>query len=112
MVDLIEKARQLAEDIAASPQAQAVKQAREKLNANPEAAKLYKEFQQHARKVAELEAANKPIEVEDKQKLRRLQEQLVANDEVKELTSAQVEYVDLMRQVNQALGAKLQELEA
>lgn len=108
---IIELAERLGKAIAESPQAKALREAQDALEKDEQVSGWVRSYREQGEKMARLEQENKPIEVEDKQKLRQLQEQLVANDEVKELTSAQVEYVDLMRQVNQALGAKLQELE-
>ena len=64
-----------------------------------------------AQKVEQLEHENKPVEVDDKHKLRDLHDTLVANDLFKRFTAAQVEYVDLMRQVNQTLRKQLAEVE-
>ncbi len=72
---------------------------------------MLKQYQEQSLKIEQLEHENKPVEVEDKHRLRELHEKLVASDVFKRFTGAQVEYVDLMRQVNQALRRQLAEVE-
>ena len=64
-----------------------------------------------AASVALLEQDNKPIEVEDKHKLKDFEEKLLGRPEFKGFTAAQVEYVDMMRKVNEAIHKQLAEVE-
>jgi cell fate (sporulation/competence/biofilm development) regulator YlbF (YheA/YmcA/DUF963 family) len=108
-VDAItELAERLGKQIAESPQARSLRDAREAFNRDKELTQLLKDFQAQSEKVAKLEADNKPIEVEDKHRLGALRERLLADDRFKALTAAQMEYVDLMRKVNAAMGKHLQ----
>ncbi len=102
-----ELASRLGKTIAASPEATALRAAREGLDAQPEVAKLLADFQAQSAKVQQLEAENKPIEVDDKHALQALQDKLVASEVFKKYTAAQVNYIDLMRQVNQAIQTEL-----
>ncbi len=106
---IIEQAKKLGKAIAGSPQAAALRAARAEIDKHDDVKKTLSEFQQHIQKVARLEEENKPIEVEDKHKLQELQDRLLASDVFKKFTEAQVEYVDLMRKVNQALQEQLGE---
>jgi len=111
MSAILELARRLGKEIANSPEATALRTARAELDKDEEAPKLLKDYQARAEKIAKLEQENKPVEVEDKHKLRELHEKLVASGSFKQFTAAQVEYIDLMRKVNEALRQNLAETE-
>ena len=111
MSAITELASRLGKTIAASPEAAALKTARDGLNSQPDVAKLLTDLQAQSAKVQQLEAENKPIEVDDKHALQSLQEQLAASDVFKKYTAAQVNYIDLMRQVNQAIQTELTTVE-
>ncbi len=107
MQAILALAERLGKSIADSPQAKALRDARGQLNSNPDIIKTLDEYRQQADKVGKLEQENKPIEVADKQKLQQLQGQLVSDEVFKTFTAAQVEYVDIMRQVNETLRKEL-----
>ena len=111
MTASIELARRLGKAIADSPQGAAFRAARQELNAQPDVQKTLQDYQQQAEKIGQLEAEQKPVEVVDKHRLQELNDNLVASEVFKKFTAAQVEYVDLMRKVNQALQAELAETE-
>jgi len=108
---IIQLAERLGKAIANSPQAMSLRTAREELDEQEDLSKMLTEFQEQAEKVARLERENKPIEVEDKRRLRELQDKLVASETFKRFTASQLEYVDLMRKVNEALRGQLMETE-
>ena len=108
---IIELAGRLGRAVADSPQAATLRAARDEMNKQPELDQLLKEFQAQSEKVATLQRDNKPIEVEDKHKLQELQDKLVASETFKKFTAAQVEYIDLMRKVNQAIQKRLSDTE-
>ena len=107
MQHIVELAERLGKAIAESPQTQALNAARAKMNANAETVQILADYQGHVEKVAQLESDNRPIEVEDKQKLKGYEESLLGRAEFKAFTAAQVEYVDLMRKVNDAMHKQL-----
>jgi len=111
MSDVIELAERLGKSIANSPQSAALAAAREAVNKEADLSALLKEFQAQAEKVARLEAQQKPVEVDDKHKLNDLQAKLAASETFKKYTAAQVEYVDLMRRVNEAIGRQMGDAE-
>ena len=112
MSAIIELSRRLGQAIADSPQAAAMRTAREEMNKDAAASQLLKDFREHADKIARLEDENKPIEVADKQKFRDLQARLASSEAFKKYTAAQVEYIDLMRKVNVALEQQLSATES
>lgn len=111
MSDILDMATKLGKAISESPQAIKLREVRKELDAHKDVLDTLKAYQQQADKLGQLEHENKPVEVEDKHKLRDLHEKLVASEVFKRFTAAQVDYVDLMRQVNQALRKQLAEVE-
>ena len=107
MDQIIQLAERLGKAIAESPAAVRLTKASKAMNDQPELSQLLKDFQAQTEKVAALEAENKPIEVDDKRKLKELNDKLLASEIFKEFTAAQVDYVDLMRKVNQTLQKQL-----
>ena len=105
---IVELARRLGKAIADSPASAALHAARKAVTEHPEAGRLFKEFQDQSLKIAKLESEEKPVEVDDKHKLRDLHEKLIATEEFKKYTAAQVEYADLMRQVSEAIQLELE----
>lgn len=111
MDQIIELAGRLGKSIAQSPQAEKLRAARAELDAREDVRNLLAEYQQHSDKIAELQEQNKPIEVDDKHRLQDLHERLIGNEVFKQFTSAQFDYVDLMRKVNQAIADQLGDTE-
>ena len=111
MSDILQLAEQLGKAIASSPQVVKLHNAQKALDAEPDAARTLKEYQQQADKVAQLEAEQKPVEPEDKRKLQELHDNLVASDTFKAFTVAQVDYVDLMRNVNDTIRKNLEDVD-
>ena len=111
MSAITELAERLGRAIADSPQAVRLRAVRDEMKKQPEIDRLLKEFQAQSEKVATLQRDNKPIEVGDKHKLQELQDKLVASETFKKFTAAQVEYIDLMRKVNEAIQKRLGDTE-
>jgi cell fate (sporulation/competence/biofilm development) regulator YlbF (YheA/YmcA/DUF963 family) len=109
--DITQLAQKLGEAISQSPQALALRGAKKQLDAQPEVKKLMEDLRRQSQRVDELERAKKPVEVEDKHKLQETNDKLVANEVFKKYMAAQVEYVDLMRKVNGALGKAIADVE-
>jgi len=107
MNHIIELAERLGKAIADCPQAAGLRAAREELNNHQDLKKLFEDYQQQALKIATLEREQKTIEVEDKHLLQQLEDKLLASEVFKKFTAAQVEYVDVMRKVNEALQKPL-----
>ena len=111
MAAIIELAERLGKLIADSPQAAALRAARDRMDQHPDVGKMLEDFRDQQDKIARLEAENKPVEVDEKHRLQDLHAKLVGSEAFKQLTAAQVEYVDLMRKVNEAIGRHLGDTE-
>ena len=104
-------AEKLGEAIAQSPQAAALRNARDAVSKEKDLTDLLQQYREQINKISKLEEEKTPVEVEDKHKLSELQTKLFASEPFKKFTAAQVEYVDLMRKVNDVLRKQLMETE-
>ena len=111
MSAILELARRLGKAIAESSEAAELRAAAEKLNADEALGETLKAYQEQHEKVADLRQANKPIEVDDKHKLSELEDRLASSEVFKRFTAAQVEFVDVMRKVSEAMHADLSDIE-
>lgn len=111
MSQIISLAEQLGKDIAQSPQAAALRAARAELNKQADLIQLLKDYQAQTEKIARAEHEGKPVEVGDKHKLADIHGKLVASEIFKRFTAAQVEYIDLLRKVNDVMRQNLLDTE-
>ncbi len=107
MNDLIKLARELGRKMAEHERAQLLWKAQRAVNEDTEAIALLEDYQKQAEKIQKLENENKPIEVEDKHKLREIEENISLNDKLRELTRRQVDFVEMTRKVKQTIDAEL-----
>ena len=108
---VLDLAERLGKAIAGSSEATELRAAAGELNADEAVGRAMKAYQEQHEKVARLRQENKPIEVDDKRKLADLEEQVASSETFKRFSAAQVEFVDLMRKVNDAMHAELEEVE-
>jgi len=76
------------------------------LQADVEAQRLLNDYQRHMAKIAEKETKGDPIEVEDKRRLEDLQGQVVTHSTLRDLQVSQMDYLDLMRQVDEMISGR------
>ena len=74
------------------------------LDADTDAQRLMNDLNRHNQTLAEKQAEGKPIEVDDKRKLQELQQNVAMNAILRDLQMAQMDYVDLMRKVDERIG--------
>lgn len=109
MDEIIKLAAELGARIAADARAEAYAAAVTAVNADPDARQLIEAFQTQAQKMAELEAAGKPIEPEDKRQLLTFQQKIAGHNTLKALQKAEVDYLQLMNHVQQAMERPISE---
>lgn len=102
--EVLAAARDLGELIAKHEAAQKVEEVMKKLEADVEAQRLLNDLNRHVATLAEKESSNQPIEVEDKRKLETLQGGVSRNVVLRDFQMVQMDYVDLMRKVDQAIS--------
>ena len=112
MAEINELAEQLGKAIAQSAQAANLHTARTAVSGQADLTQLLKDYQVQSEKIARLEHEHKPVEVDDKRKLQELHSKLIASEVFKKFTAAQVEYIDLLRRVNETIRKNLAEIEA
>jgi len=107
MEQLIEMAKRLGQRIAAHERTLLLKEAQKAVNEDAEAGGLIKQYQQQAEKISQLGREQKPVEVADKHKLREIEQEISANEKLKELTHRQMDFVEMMHKVKQTLDDEL-----
>ena len=105
--NVAELAEKLGQAMANSKAAKDYRQARQAADADPEAQAQLKAYQEHLELLARKQQENRPIEVEDKHKLRALREKLAGNEKLKALMAVEVDYRDMTLQVTDILGKHL-----
>jgi len=108
MESLVEMAGRLGKQIAAHERTQSLKQAQEAVNSNDEARTLIGSYQQQLQRIQSLEQQQQPIEIADKHKLQEIEQKISLNDQIKELTRRQADFVELMGRIKQAIDDELQ----
>ncbi len=71
-----------------------------------DAQRLLNDYQRQMAKIGEKEAHQQPIEVEDKHRLESLQGQVMRHEKLRELQITQMDYLDLMRRVDEAIAGE------
>jgi len=104
---LLDQARLLGKAIAAHPRIRAYDEAQRALQNDADARKLLDEYQQAVRRIHELEAQRKPIEPEDKRRLADCEQRMASNEALQTFVRTQVDYLDLMHRINQAMEEPL-----
>jgi len=111
MEDIANLAEQLGKAIAGSQQAVNLRETRKAMGGEEGLEETMKQYQQKAEQLQQKAQQSQPIEPAEKQEFEGLQNKLTASEGFKSFTQAQVEYVDLMRKVNQTLQKQLAEVE-
>ncbi len=107
MKDMIETAQQLGKAIAASDRFKAVAGAREKIDADKALHADMEALDELGLKIAQLEKEVKPVEPEDKHRLRELQEKVTGHVALQELARVEADFAELMNRVNSAIHSQL-----
>jgi len=103
MEKIIEMAKKLGEKVREHERYLALRRAEKKVMGDEAAKKVQDDLERQLTKVYKLEKEQKPIEVEDKHELARLQEAARTSPELQELLKAQADYFELMNNVNNAI---------
>lgn len=104
---IAELAEKLGAAMAQSKAVRDFKQAQQESGKDSAAQALLKDYQSHLESLARKQQEGKPIEVAEKHKLRELQEKMAGNSKLKARMAAEVEYWDMVQQVNNILSKHL-----
>jgi len=81
----------------------------ERLQEDTEAQRLMTDHNRLVQKLSEKQMNNEPIEVEEKRQLQATQDKVVRHPLLSEFQMVQMDYVDLMRQVDEAMAGESSE---
>ena len=104
---ILSEADKLGQLVAQHPAVEKYKQAQKAVADDAEANRAMMEFERQLDTLGRQEAAGMPITDAQRQQLEAVQSRIVSNIKVKALNMAQVEFVDLLRKVNQAVQSKV-----
>jgi len=104
--EILDAARALGKRIATHDAARKFEECLTKLGADRDAQRLLNDLNRHTGLVAEKEQKGQPIEVDDKRKLEKLQSEVVQNSVLREFQILQMDYLDLMRKVDEAISVR------
>jgi cell fate (sporulation/competence/biofilm development) regulator YlbF (YheA/YmcA/DUF963 family) len=110
MEKIFELAKQLGESLAEHPIGKRYHGAKDILDADSSAKTLIQEYEQIVVKLGQKEKQGKPIEPEEKRMLTDLQSKLAGNESVKKWMESQVEYMNLLRQINDQVMKEVQDV--
>jgi cell fate (sporulation/competence/biofilm development) regulator YlbF (YheA/YmcA/DUF963 family) len=104
---ILSEAEKLGQLVASHPAVEKYKQAQKALTDDPDASRSLAEFDRQLENLARQEQTGMPVTDAQRQQLESLQSRIVTNIKVKALNMAQVEFIDLLRKVNQAIQSKV-----
>jgi len=107
---LIAEAEKLGNLVAQHPAVDKYKQAQKAVTDDPDAGRAMAEFERQLDTLGRQEQSGMGITDAQRQQLENLQSRIVSNIKVKALNLAQVEFIDLLRKVNQTIQAKVVDL--
>jgi cell fate (sporulation/competence/biofilm development) regulator YlbF (YheA/YmcA/DUF963 family) len=101
--EILSLARQLGEAISRHPRYAKLREADERVRGDKSATDALDAYNKAAEELSRKERSGRPIEVEDKRRLRSLQETVAANETVKAFMVSQADYAEMMRKMNDAI---------
>lgn len=101
--EILKAAAALGELISSHDAAKKLESVARSLQGDIEAQRILNDFNRAMQAVAEKEAAGQPIEVADKKKVENLQGAVIRNPVLRQFQTAQMDYLDLMRRVDEAI---------
>ena len=106
---ILAEADKLGQLVAQHPAIERYKQAQKAVADDPDANRAMADFEQQLEKLSRQEQSGMPVTDAQRQQLEAVQSRIVSNIKVKALNMANVEFVDLLRKVNQAIQGKVAE---
>ena len=104
---ILDEANKLADLVAQHPAVESYRKAQKAVSDDPDAGRSLAEFDRTLETLARQEAQGMPVTDAQRSQLESLQNRIVSNIKVKALNMAQVEFIDLLRKVNQAVLSKI-----
>ena len=109
---IIAEAEKLGNLVAQHPAIEKYKSAQKAVADDPDAGRAMAEFQKQIETLARQEQSGMGITDAQRTQLENLQSRIVSNIKVKALNMAEVEFIDLLRRVNQTIQGKVVDLQS
>ena len=104
---ILAEADKLGQLVAQHPAVEKYKSAQKAVADDPDANRTMAEFERQLESLARQEATGMPVTDAQRSQLEAVQSRIVSNIKVKALNMAQVEFIDLLRKVNQTIQGKV-----
>lgn len=101
--EILDAAKKIGQMVTEHDAAQKLEAAIKALDNDADAKQSMGAFNQHLQALAAKEASGQPIEVEDKRTLETLQQAVVMNIHLRNFQTAQMDYVDLLRKIDEQI---------
>jgi len=108
---IIDSADKLGLLLSEHPTVERFRQAQKTVAEDPDASRLFAEFDRQIETLGRQEQSGMPLTDAQRTQLESLQARIVSHIKIKALNLAQVEFVDLLRKVSQAVHKPLQDVE-
>jgi cell fate (sporulation/competence/biofilm development) regulator YlbF (YheA/YmcA/DUF963 family) len=108
---ILADADKLGQQVAQHPAVAKYRQAQKSVAEDPDASRLLRDFDKLLETLGRQEQSGMPVTDAQRTQLESLQSQIMTHIKVKALNMAQLEFVDLLRKVNQAIQGKLVDLQ-
>jgi cell fate (sporulation/competence/biofilm development) regulator YlbF (YheA/YmcA/DUF963 family) len=106
---ILAEADKLGRLVAQHPAVERYKNAQKAVAEDPDANRTMAEFERQLESLARQEQSGMPVTDAQRAQLENLQSRIVSNVKVKNLNMAQVDFIDLLRKVNQTVQSKVVE---
>lgn len=106
---ILDAAEKLSQLVAEHPAVTRYKQAQKSVTDDAEASRLLADFDRQIETLTRQEQTGMPVTDTQRQQLESLQSRIISHIKIKNLNMAQVEFVDLLRKVNQTIQRPLTE---
>jgi cell fate (sporulation/competence/biofilm development) regulator YlbF (YheA/YmcA/DUF963 family) len=106
---ILDAAEKLSQLVADHPAVARYKSAQKSVAEDPEAGRMMADFERQIETLGRQEQQGVPVSEAQRQALEALQSRIVSHIKIKNLNMAQVEFVDLLRKVNQTIQRPLTE---
>lgn len=108
---ILADADKLGQQVAQHPAVAKYRAAQKAVSEDPDASRLLRDFDRLLETLGRQEQSGMPVTDAQRGQLESLQSQIMTHIKVKAMTMAQLEFVDLLRKVNQAIQGKLVDLQ-
>jgi cell fate (sporulation/competence/biofilm development) regulator YlbF (YheA/YmcA/DUF963 family) len=104
---ILDEATKLGDLVAQHPAVARYKSAQKSVAEDPDAARLMGEFNRQLEAMSRQEQSGMPVTDAQAQQLESLQNKIISHIKIKNLNMAQVDFIDLLRKINQTIQGRL-----